>query len=60
LRAWESGRFHTEDAMKKLFDVADNNGDMHITGEELVEAREAIAASDAQYHLIEWAEHHEL
>lgn len=60
LRAWESGRFHTEDAMKKLFDVADKNGDMHITGEELVEAREAIAVSDAQYHLIEWAEHHEL
>jgi len=60
LRAWESGRFHTEDAMKKLFDVADKNGDMHITGEELVEAREQIAASDAQGHLIDWVDHHEL
>jgi len=60
LRAWESGRFHTEDAMKKLFDVTDKNSDMHITSEELVEARDQIAASDAQYHLIEWAEHHEL
>jgi len=60
LQAWESGRFHTEDAMKKLVDVADKNGDMHITGEELVAARDKLAGSDAQYHLIEWAEVHEL
>jgi len=60
LRHWESGRFHTEDAMKKLFDAADKDSDLHITGDELAEARETIAASDAQYHLIEWAEHHEL
>lgn len=60
LRAWESGRFHTEDAMKKLFDLSDKNSDMHISADELVEARDQIAASDAQYHLIEWAEHHEL
>lgn len=60
LRAWESGRFHTEDAMKKLFDVADKDNDLHITGDELAQARDQIAASDAQYHLIEWAEHHEL
>jgi len=60
LRAWESGRFHTEDAMKKLFDVADKDQDMHVTADELAQARDGIAASDAQYHLIEWAEHHEL
>lgn len=60
LRAWESGRFHTEDAMKKLFDVADKDNDMHITADEIAGARDQIAASDAQYHLIEWAEHHEL
>jgi len=63
LRAWESGRFDTEGmegTMKKLIDVADKNGDMHITGEELVEAREQIAASDAQYHLSRWVDHHEL
>jgi Ca2+-binding EF-hand superfamily protein len=60
LRAWESGRFHTEDAMKKLFEIADKDGDLHITGDELAEARDGISASDAQYHLIEWAEHHEL
>merc|ERR1740130_1091354 len=60
LRAWESGRFHTEDAMKKLFDVADKDNDMHVTADEIAGARDQIAASDAQYHLIEWAEHHEL
>merc|ERR1719424_1612762 len=60
LRAWESGRFHTEDAMKKLFDVADKDSDLHVTGDELAGAKDQIAASDAQYHLIEWAEHHEL
>jgi calcium-binding protein CML len=60
LRAWESGRFHTEDAMQKLFEVADKDGDMHITADEFAEAKDLIASSDAQYHLIEWAEHHEL
>jgi len=60
LRHWESGRFHTEDAMKKLFEHADKDSDMHVTGEELAAARAEIAMSDAQYHFIEWAEHHEL
>jgi len=60
LKGWESGRFHTEDAMKKLFELADKDSDMHLTADELASAREQIAASDAQYHLIEWAEHHEL
>jgi len=60
MRGWESGKFHTEQAMKKLFEVADTNSDMHLSVEELVAAREQIAVSDAQYHLIEWAEHHEL
>lgn len=58
--SWESGRFHTEEAMKKLFEVADKDSDMHLTAEELAEAREDLAMSDAQYHLIEWAEHLEL
>eukprot|EP00929_Paragymnodinium_shiwhaense_P114825 TRINITY_DN83340_c0_g1_i1.p1 TRINITY_DN83340_c0_g1~~TRINITY_DN83340_c0_g1_i1.p1 ORF type:complete len:277 (+),score=89.42 TRINITY_DN83340_c0_g1_i1:61-891(+) len=60
LRAWESGRFHTEEAMKSLFDIGDKDSDMHMTADELVAAREQIALSDAHYHLIEWAEHHEL
>jgi len=60
MAAWESGRFHTEEAMKKLFDLADKDHDMHVTAEELAAAREQIAGTDAQYHLMEWVEHHEL
>lgn len=60
LKAWESGKFHTEEAMMKLFELADKDNDMHVTADELDAAREQIAGSDAQYHLMEWAEHHEL
>mmetsp|Transcript_466 Transcript_466/g.922 ORF Transcript_466/g.922 Transcript_466/m.922 type:complete len:275 (+) Transcript_466:73-897(+) len=60
LRAWESGRFHTEEAMRKMIELADKDSDMHITASELAAAREELSISEAQYHLIEWAEHHEL
>merc|ERR1719487_1298314 len=60
LKAWESGGFHTEEAMKKLFELADQDSDMMVTADELDSARELIAGSDAQYHLMEWVEHAEL
>lgn len=60
LKSWESGMFHTEDSMKKVFELADKDNDMHVTADELAKAREQLSVSDAQYHLIEWAEHHEL
>lgn len=60
LTAWESGKFHTEEALKKLFELADKDSDMHVSATELENAREQIAGTDAQYHLMEWAEHHEL
>lgn len=65
LKAWESGRFHIEEAMKSLFELADQDGDKHVTAEELVAAREQIAEStssyeDAHAHLAEWARHYEL
>jgi Ca2+-binding EF-hand superfamily protein len=60
IRSWESGRFHTEEAMRNMIDAADKDHDMHLSVDEMAKAREAIAQSDAQYHLIEWAEHHEL
>lgn len=60
LKAWESGRFHTEEAMKRLVELSDQDSDMHISAAELEAAREQIAGSDAQYHLMEWAEHTEL
>mmetsp|Transcript_52851 Transcript_52851/g.97799 ORF Transcript_52851/g.97799 Transcript_52851/m.97799 type:complete len:277 (+) Transcript_52851:81-911(+) len=60
LKAWESGVFHTEEAMRGLFEVADEDRDSHLTASELDKARERIAATDAQYHLMEWAEQSEL
>jgi len=60
LKAWESGSFHTEEAMKKLFELADQDSDMMVSADELDTARQLIAGSDAQYHLMEWAEHAEL
>jgi len=56
LRAWESGEFHTREAMRKMIELADQDHDMHITADELVKAREKIAGMDAQYSLTEWIE----
>merc|ERR1712083_269710 len=56
VKVWESGNFHTEGAMQKLFELADKDNDMHVTKQELEDAREQIAASDAHYHLMEWVE----
>ncbi|CAE8586498.1 unnamed protein product [Polarella glacialis] len=60
LKAWESGRHHTEDAMRQLIRHTDKDGDAHITAAELGDARESISGTDAAYHFLEWAEHHEL
>eukprot|EP00927_Polykrikos_kofoidii_P003110 TRINITY_DN1122_c0_g3_i1.p1 TRINITY_DN1122_c0_g3~~TRINITY_DN1122_c0_g3_i1.p1 ORF type:complete len:293 (+),score=78.65 TRINITY_DN1122_c0_g3_i1:29-907(+) len=57
---WEGGDFHTHSAMKKMFEVADTDSDMHLSADELAHASDELSLSDAQYHLIEWAEHHEL
>jgi len=56
LRAWESGEFHTREAMRKMIEVADQDHDMHLSADELVKAREKIAGMDAQYSLTEWIE----
>jgi Ca2+-binding EF-hand superfamily protein len=58
LKAFESGRFQTEEAMKSLFELADKDKDMHITAEELGAAREQIAGSEAHYPFVEWAGHY--
>ena len=69
MKFWESGKFHTQQAMEKMFEIADKDKDGHVTAQELEDAREQIAGltgglrtqgSDAQYHLMEWAEHNEL
>jgi len=59
LKAFESGRFHTEEAMRALFELADRDKDLHVTAEELGAAREQIAGSEAHYPLVEWAEHYD-
>jgi len=60
LWAYESGRFHAEGAMRKLFEAADEDHDLHITSDELAKARGALETSAAKYHLIDFAEHDEL
>jgi len=59
LKAFESGRFQTEEAMRSLFELADKDKDLHVTAEELGAAREQIAGSEAHYPLVEWAEHYD-
>lgn len=60
LKLWESGQYHTQQAMLQLFEVADKDNDVHLTAKELDKARVKIAGQDAQYHMQEWAEHFEL
>jgi len=60
LKQWESGRFHTEDAMKGLFEVADEDEDKLVTASELNKARPLLANHVAIPHLQEWVEHYEL
>jgi len=60
LNAWEAGHFHTEQAMQRLFDLADADSDLHVTAQELANARGMIAGSEAQYHLMDWVEQQEL
>jgi len=57
---WESGSYHTADAMTQLFEIADEDKDHHITAAELDAARPVLANSVATSHLAEWAEHYEL
>ena len=60
LREWESGLFHTEAAMLRLIQIADKDGDMEATAEELEGAREDLQDSLGHIHLNEWADHMEL
>jgi len=60
LKPWRSGIFHTEEAMKNLFEICDKDGDMHVTLKELHDSWEEIDGTDVRYHLMEWAWHDEL
>lgn len=60
VKMWEAGVFESKQMMNNLLDIADKDGDMHISADELVQARELIVGSPAHYHLVELVEHTEL
>jgi len=60
LVAWESGKHHATKMMRELIATADQDGDSHISKDELEEAREAVAAKPVHEHLEQWVRHHEL
>lgn len=55
---WESGRFHQQNALKAMFEIADKDADEHLSHEEMQESRLKLAGSEVQFHLLEWVEHH--
>jgi len=60
LKRWESGRFHTEDAMKSLFELADDDENGLVTQNELKKSVPHLANHIAIPHLKEWVAHYEL
>jgi Ca2+-binding EF-hand superfamily protein len=63
LKAFETGDFHSEEAMKQLFKIADKNSDSSLSADELDAAKQAIADADdteAQEHIHHWVTHGEL
>jgi len=62
LKAWESGSYQAETAVKKLFAKADENGDNVLTAEEMAGVRHELADDkdyEPQMYLSQWAEQHE-
>merc|ERR1712232_496178 len=44
LKHWESGAYHTSEALKRLYIIADKDKDNHVTLEEMTKAKEEIGA----------------
>lgn len=57
---WDSGRFHTEEAMLRLLGIADKDNDMHISAEELKAAADEIHGDNVKFHLMAWSHRTEL
>jgi len=55
LKLWASGWYHTESALKQLFELADANEDGLLTTAELESVYTTIDTTDAHYHLLQWA-----
>jgi len=60
IKMWESGQFQTAESIEELFKIADKDKDGHVTAEELIQAREEIAETEAHEHLAAWATANEL
>jgi Ca2+-binding EF-hand superfamily protein len=60
LKHWESGRFHTVDALTHLFGIADEDEDGFVTASELDKSRLHLSNHIGIPHLQEWAAHYEL
>jgi|Transcript_47598 Ca2+-binding EF-hand superfamily protein len=58
LRHFESGDFHTKDAMQKLLADADQDGDNHFSKQELGKVAEKLEDHPAQSHVMEWVFHY--
>jgi Ca2+-binding EF-hand superfamily protein len=52
---WASGWYHTEAALRQLFDLADSDKDGLLTTAELESVYTTIDTTDAHYHLLQWA-----
>jgi len=52
---WASGWYHTEAALKQLFEIADEDKDGLLTTNELESVYTIIDSTDAHYHLLQWA-----
>eukprot|EP00746_Dinoflagellata_sp_MGD_P102169 gnl/MRDRNA2_/MRDRNA2_41723_c0_seq1.p1 gnl/MRDRNA2_/MRDRNA2_41723_c0~~gnl/MRDRNA2_/MRDRNA2_41723_c0_seq1.p1 ORF type:complete len:290 (+),score=95.80 gnl/MRDRNA2_/MRDRNA2_41723_c0_seq1:132-1001(+) len=55
LKPWTSGWYHTEAALQQLFELADENKDGFLTTAELEAVYTTIDATDAHFHLLQWA-----
>jgi len=57
---WETGTFHTTNAMSELFELTGRDQDTGITIEEFHEHLPNLKSTEAATHFADWAEHHEL
>jgi len=57
---WETGTFHTTNAMSELFELTGRDQDAGITIEEFHEHLPKLTSTEAGAHFADWAEHHEL
>lgn len=55
--AYKTGTYAAEEALRKLFNIADKDADKLLSRDELIEARSGMAGTSAHYHVWDWAKH---